>query len=128
MSFEALSRGAASSQLIDNSREAKRCILQNIENLSLKDRAFLHFGDVLKLLEKMAVKKEFDIIYADPPYSKGVGEKLLSLIDGSPLLAAGGLLFIEEGEEIAPENLETLSLAAVKNYGLTKLHRFERTA
>jgi 16S rRNA (guanine966-N2)-methyltransferase len=128
MSFEALSRGAVSSLLIDNSREAKRCILQNIEALTLQGQAAFQFGDVLKLLEKVAVKREFDIIYADPPYGKGIGEKLLRLIDGSPLLAPGGLLFIEEGDEIVSENLKTLTLVDVRTYGKSKLHRFERIA
>ncbi len=126
MSFEALSRGAESAVLIESSREAKRSILQNIDALSLRDQTRLIFGDVLKYLSKMEGAETFDIIYADPPYSQGIGEKLLHALDQSSLLAKEGLLFIEEGTDINPESLETLNLLDIRTYGLTKLHRFQR--
>lgn len=123
MSFEALSRGAGSALLIDSSREAKKCILQNIETLLLTGEAEFMFGDVFKILGKLS---SFDIIYADPPYGKKIGEKLLAAIDNSELLAPGGYLFIEEGEEIAAPNLRTLFLKNVRAYGSSKLHQFMR--
>ncbi len=126
MSFEALSRGAESAVLIESSRDAKQSILQNIDALSLRDQTRLLFGDVLKHLSKMEGAETFDIIYADPPYSQGIGEKLLHALDRSSLLAKGGLLFIEEGTDINSESFETLILLDIRTYGLTKLHRFQR--
>ncbi len=126
MSLEALSRGAASATLIDNDQNAKRSILKNIQSFEIENETTFLFGNVFSLLKRLAEKgKEYDIIYADPPYESGYGEKLVLFLDHNPLLKKGGLLLLEEGIEI-DINPETLILKDCRRYGRTKLHRYIR--
>ena len=125
MSLEALSRGASTAILIENSPTAKRCIQKNLE--TFEANAKLVFGDVFQQLKRLQERgKTFDLIYADPPYSKGFGEQLLSFLDQSPVLQAGGILFLEEGEKLSLP-LKTMTLKDVRSYGKTYLHQFIRS-
>lgn len=125
MSLEALSRGAASATLIDNNQNAKRSILKNIREFDIQNEAAFLFGNVFDRLKRLE-GKTFDVIYADPPYNCGFGEKLLLYLDQSSLLKKGGLLFLEEGQSLQIE-LETLVLKDCRSYGRTKLHRYTQT-
>jgi len=121
MSLEALSRGANSATLIENSSAAKRCIQQNLETFDAD--AKLLFGDVFQQLKRLKEKGQtFDLIYADPPYNKGFGEKLVQFIDQSNLLATGGIFFLEEGEKLSL-SLKNLALKDIRPYGSTFLHQ-----
>jgi len=123
--MEALSRGAASAILIDNALGAKQCITKNLKTFEATS-ANLLFGDVFQQLKKLQQRNlSFDLIYADPPYNKGLGQKLAEAIDQSDLLRTGGILFIEEGEELSLD-LKTCILQNIRPYGRTILHQITR--
>jgi len=125
LSLEAISRGAASALLVENAPSAKRCIMKNLSQFQA-DNAELLFGDALKQLIKLDQRGDsFDLIYADPPYNRGFGEKIAETIDQLNLLRPGGLLFIEEGKELTL-NLNNCTLQNVRPYGRTTLHQITR--
>lgn len=134
MGLEGLSRGASSAVFIDNNAEAVRCLRSNIDSLGVQDQTTVINGDVLaklKLLEKRG--SSFDIIYVDPPYAMGVdgisySEKILRSIDEGALLLPGGVLFIEESIEAAPNplNLKILAIKKSRNFGHSILQQYER--
>lgn len=66
LSFEALSRGAAKANAIDNDRSAQRTIEQNATDLELKDKFKLIRANAASWLN--TTSDEFDIVLLDPPY------------------------------------------------------------
>lgn len=122
IALEALSRGAAHATLIESDRYALLSIRKNIELLELETQTKVIPTDVYKALPTLP-KEEYTIIFADPPYSKGHGHKILQAIAASKLLKPGGKLYIEEGEEIQ-EQVEGLKLNRIKKTGGTFLHEY----
>jgi 16S rRNA (guanine966-N2)-methyltransferase len=98
MGIEALSRGAASAVLVETGAEARGLIRDHIEAFGL--------GGVAKLLRRDATALgpsgtmgAFDLVFLDPPYGRGLGEKsLLSARDGG-WLAVDATIVLEESRE-----------------------------
>src|SRR6185437_12636332 len=96
MGLEALSAGAKHATFVDASREAIRCIRENISLLKVEEKTTVIQGDVLKVMKKL--KSPFDVIYCDPPYEKAALHlDILPFLDQSPLIHPGTLLLLEEG-------------------------------
>ncbi|MCP4566340.1 MAG: 16S rRNA (guanine(966)-N(2))-methyltransferase RsmD, partial [FCB group bacterium] len=67
LAIEALSRGAGSAVLIEKGRQAVSVIKQNLEKCELTARLITtDYQKGLGIL--LAEKKQFDLIFADPPY------------------------------------------------------------
>lgn len=131
--LEAISRGAKEATLVESDKEAFGVIKQNIALLGCTGQVKPLFGDVLKVLSRIAkIVKPFDIIFADPPYllpfEEGVlySQKLLSFIEEHSLLAKGGLLFIEEGAPDLFSSIESIKLINCRRYGTSYLYQFEK--
>lgn len=67
LSFEAVSRGAASTLAIERDKRAQKAIEQNIETLGLKNQVKLVKANVRSWSE-LNKKLKFDLILVDPPY------------------------------------------------------------
>ena len=117
MGLEALSRGAAHVTFIENDRAAIKAIQQNIEHLGVERETTLIKNDVFKALTYLT---PFDLIFADPPYGQGYGERVVQLIEKHDLLK--GSLFVEENRELPPP--EKLELLSCRKTGRTRLHHF----
>lgn len=130
MGLEALSRGAANATFVDSSKESIRCIEKNCAAFDVSKQATIARGDVFKIVQGLVSRgKQYDIIYVDPPYAAKVdgvdyGTALLRLIDGSSLLADGGRLFIESGEALKGEELQTLELISTRKTGKSYLSEY----
>lgn len=109
LGLEALSRGADSAVFCDSSREAVRCVRQNIEALGLDQQARLLQMDWSRALETLSAEGEqFDLIFLDPPYDLGL-DGVLSAIAQQGLLAQEGLITAEHDRRQAislPAGLE----------------------
>lgn len=130
MGLEALSRGASLAIFVDESGEAKRSILQNINKLGFNSCSLFLQGDVFKILEKFQKEgKSFDLIFADAPYIKGLktGLKLLEIMDKSTLLKDKGMLFIENSEKTLEEQkIHSLKLISERRFGHSYLYQFQK--
>jgi 16S rRNA (guanine966-N2)-methyltransferase len=131
MGFEALSRGAGSVVFVDSSRESVKCLRENAALLSVQRQIEIFSSSVMSTLNILKTKKRFfDIIYADPPYRQTDLIELIQCIDTHQLLASGGILFIEEAVDAAPDldhlmgDLINLSLKSSRRYGNTLLLQF----
>jgi 16S rRNA (guanine966-N2)-methyltransferase len=71
LGLEALSRGAASADLVEVSAAGVRAIRENAELLGAGDELRIHRGDALRFIEKLEAGA-FDIAFADPPYGHGL--------------------------------------------------------
>ncbi len=129
--LEALSRGAESATFVDAGKEAIQCVKKNTSHLKVEGQCQILHGQIFTLLKWLDKQnRQFDIIYADPPYktegSEGYSDKVIEFIDTSSLLAEGGILFIEEDANHAPklDNLSTLSLKNSRTMGHSVLQQY----
>ena len=115
MGIEAISRGAAHATFIDSGRLACQCIKKNIDHLHIpKEEATILCGDAESMLARLGKQhQQFQIIYIDPPYNKGLIPTTLQKIDALSLLSSNGRLFAEESADGIQE-LQALSLIHLK--------------
>ncbi|MEL6436605.1 MAG: 16S rRNA (guanine(966)-N(2))-methyltransferase RsmD [Pseudomonadota bacterium] len=95
LGFEALSRGAAYALFVDQGVSARALIRENLHALGLQGRAKLFRRDATKLGEAGAITP-FDLVFADPPYGRGLGERALDALVAGKWLAPDALIIVEE--------------------------------
>ncbi|MFH1645330.1 MAG: RsmD family RNA methyltransferase, partial [Candidatus Omnitrophota bacterium] len=71
--------------------------------------------------------RAFDIVFLDPPYSKGWLKKCLKCLSIYDILRNSGLIIVEHfKKEELPENLGTLNLVRSLKYGDTYISIFRK--
>ena len=97
LALEALSRGAASATICDNSADAIKIIKENAQKTHLYDRCVILNTDS----ERFAASRgePFDIIFIDPPYASGLQQKTFEMLAAGERIAEGGLVIIESPTE-----------------------------
>ncbi len=82
LALEALSRGARYAVLIEEDAAARGAIRRNVEALSLTGVTKIWRRDATRLGDAGTLQP-FGLIFCDPPYGKGLGERALaSAVDG----------------------------------------------
>ncbi len=120
LGLEAISRGAAFALFVDNDPGARGAQRDNVEVLGLTGRTRLFRRDASKL--GMAGNMgQFDLVFLDPPYGKGLAEKaLIGAKDGS-WLQEGALIVIEEQTDAELELPAGFEKLDERIYGSSKL-------
>jgi 16S rRNA (guanine966-N2)-methyltransferase len=77
LALEALSRGARYAVFIEEDAAARGAIRRNVETLSLTGVTKIWRRDATKLGDAGALQR-FDLIFCDPPYGRGLGERALA--------------------------------------------------
>ncbi|HEU4475406.1 MAG TPA: 16S rRNA (guanine(966)-N(2))-methyltransferase RsmD [Methyloceanibacter sp.] len=77
LGLEALSRGARFCLFVEESAEARAAIRRNVEALGLTGASKIWRRDATKLGAAGTVQS-FDLVFCDPPYGKGLGERALA--------------------------------------------------
>jgi 16S rRNA (guanine966-N2)-methyltransferase len=135
MGLEALSRGASHATFVETDRNALRCIEENAKALKVQDKIAILNYDCLAALKRLEKSnRQFDIIYADPPYAtgaqRGLLTELLQHFDAHPLLRKGGTLFLEEAAPplLKPEALSFATLCHIntRTFSRSVLHQFQK--
>ncbi len=126
LGLEALSRGASHAVLAESdarlSRELRRVARELAGGAARVFR--LHLPRELGVLAA-AGAAPFDLILADPPYGFRRLPELLA--EASQLLAPGGVLVLEHGEDdAAPDAAGVLVRSSVRRYGDSALSFYER--
>ena len=67
----------------------------------------------------------FDLVFADPPYGKGLGEKALTSLVKGEWLNPCGIVVLEESQKAEIKDISGLALIDERDYGETKI-RFYR--
>lgn len=123
LGLEALSRGALFATFVDSGRVARGLITENIAKARCADRARVlgMAADRLPEAERAAT-----LVFLDPPYGKGLGERALAAAVARGWVAAGATVVWEEAAEVAvPEGFSRIDARA---YGGTWVTFLERTA
>lgn len=128
LAIEALSRGAGSAIMVDRSREAIEIIYQNVNRCGFATQCTIVRSDVHQFLNyAVRQKKQFGLIFADPPYLQDVIGSLIEIIDRSTLLNKGGLFILEHWIANPVDfPLQNLEIFKQKIYGDTAVTFFNR--
>lgn len=126
--IEALSRGAREAVLVDNDREAVRCIKENIKHTHFEDSSRVMAMDVFQALRRLdQLGQPFDIIFMDPPYRLDIEQRVLSYLLDSALVETDTLIVAETALDTDISYLEGISCQTerIKEYK-TNRHIFLR--
>lgn len=125
--LEALSRGAASSTLVEKDRKALALIRRNAENLCLKIE--LIPGDFTIQADRLARKgRMFDLVFIDPPYGTDQQIQAIEKIQAVGLLDPDGTVIVEHDKRMElPVVIGILQRRFHRRYGETDLSFFEYT-
>ncbi|MBC7194886.1 MAG: 16S rRNA (guanine(966)-N(2))-methyltransferase RsmD [Caldisericia bacterium] len=116
--IEALSNGASLSIFVDNSFKSIKTIIENLKNLSIIDRAKVIKKDVLRFLK--SADNSFpkgDFIFLDPPYSFGLGVRVLEIIPLSNIIKDETIIIYEHSKreiyETSLDIIKTLKIGEI---------------
>ena len=134
--LEALSRGAASCDMVEHNKSAAALIRQNLKHCNWQDQ-----GVVWPCAVQVAVKKlnqenrQFDIIFADPPFdrpkewddfTKGI-DKVVSLLHNSTVVSSqGGLVVVQHSFRLALDFSDVLDTVEERRAGESMLSFFRK--
>jgi 16S rRNA (guanine(966)-N(2))-methyltransferase RsmD len=135
LALEALSRGARSAVMVDAARPSCEMIRSNMTKTRLKGGVIRCFDAVAYVQRNASLAEQFDLIFADPPYCKGPGDR-----DFIAEIAEAGLarmlkpdgLFIAEAQEgwgvtrEEAKNLPGFTLLDERHYGKNVILLYER--
>lgn len=120
LGLEALSRGASFCLFIDNAAEARGILRQNIEALGLNGVTKLLRRDATDL-GKPGSLGQFDLMFADPPYGKGLAENALKSAYAGGWLTDDAIYVIEERTSNVVTLPDAFHMLDQRVYGDTKL-------
>ncbi|MBI4436797.1 MAG: 16S rRNA (guanine(966)-N(2))-methyltransferase RsmD [Candidatus Omnitrophica bacterium] len=128
LGLEALSRGAQEVTCVEWDPLCMRLLKENLKKLRGASPVICLQENALKVLGKLyRQKKNFDIIFMDPPYLKGVTTKCLRQVDKYDILTPDAILVIRHSKkENLPVAVGALSLFRQKRYGETTLSFYQR--
>lgn len=126
LGLEALSRGAAFCLFVDSEPGARTAIHDNIQTLKLFSQTSLHRKDATAMGSRPAAMAEpFDLVFIDPPYGSGLGEKALGKLLTGNWVSEDAVAMLEVGIEEKPETPGWI-LANEREYGAAKVMFLER--
>jgi len=124
LGLEALSRGASYGVFIEESAEGRGLIRDNVEAFGLTGRTKIFRRDATGLGEAGTLAP-FGLVFADPPYGKGLGERALQSARAGGWLRPGALCVVEETAAAPFEPGPGFSVLDERNYGETIIRFIE---
>lgn len=115
LGFEAISRGARHCTFIEEGAEARGLIRRNMETLGLNGAAKIFRRDATRLGAAGTIEA-FDVLFADPPYDRHLGEQALVSAASGDWLKPGAICILEERASAQidlPEGFEVLDTRKV---------------
>jgi 16S rRNA (guanine966-N2)-methyltransferase len=121
LGLEALSRGAATATFVDQGSTALALLRRNIERLGAGEAARVVSRDATRVGRNPGAP--FSLVFLDPPYGRGLGERAVTAARAGGWVAPGALVVWEEGVNQAPP--AGLTLRDQRRYGDTMIAIFE---
>lgn len=100
LGLEALSRGAARVAFVDDGAASRALLRQNIEKARAMGVTDVWRRDATRLGENRGAP--YGVIFLDPPYGKGLGERALASAQAGGWITPGGMVVHEEATSPAP--------------------------
>lgn len=127
LGLEALSRGADFCLFVETAEAARGAIRDNIEALDdrgagLFGRTRVHRRDATDLGPRPgSAGPPFDLVFLDPPYAKGLGERALAAVADGGWLAPEALAVFERGADEPDLELPGWRLLDARDYGAARI-------
>jgi 16S rRNA (guanine966-N2)-methyltransferase len=119
LGLEALSRGAAGATFVDDGRAALALLRRNIDRLGLGDAARVVARDATRLGRNPGAP--FDLVFLDPPYGRGLGERAIAAALAGGWVAPGALVVWEDSASVNQAPPPGLTLLDRRRYGETMI-------
>jgi len=120
LGLEALSRGARYCLFIDDDASARAAIRRNVESLELTGATKIWRRDATRLGSAGTVAR-FDLMFCDPPYGKGLGERALAAAVEGEWLKASAVAVLEERAGAQPAWPAPFAEIDRRRYGDTEI-------
>lgn len=118
LGLEALSRGASNCLFVEESAEGRGLIRTNVEALGLTGRTKIFRRDATRLGDAGTIEP-FGLVFADPPYAKGLGDAALRSALAGGWLRPDALCVVEEAAAAAFDPGPGFSLDDERSYAET---------
>ena len=118
--LEALSRGARFALFVEQSAEGRGLLRSNIEKLGVQGRSKVYRRDAAAL-GAIGTIEPFDLVFADPPYGQGLGERALAAARAGGWLRRGALVLLEERADAEPQPGSGVELLETRSFGDTAI-------
>ncbi len=118
--IEAASRGAKNVVFIEKDHKIAAIAQKNIITCNFNQNSRVIIRDAGAGLRDLYKSKcEFDIIFADPPYCRGLVEKIIKLLKENPVLSEDTLVVIQHStrEDIKSDSENKLIIKDQRKYG-----------
>lgn len=112
--LEALSRGAEYAVFVEKNPKAAKCIEENIAFTKFDRQSKLLMHDAVSAIRMLEGKYQFDLIFMDPPYEKGLEKEALAVLAGSPLLKEDTRLIVEASLNTTFDDMDELGYEIIK--------------
>ena len=102
LGLEALSRGASTACLVDQSPHVARQLKANLITLKSSHGQVFQGNslDMVKQSETLAAHGPFDVVFIDPPFNKGLAQASIDALVSTHLLAPTGWIYIEVEKQL----------------------------
>ncbi len=124
LGLEALSRGGAYCMFIEESAEGRGLIRTNVEAFGLTGRTKIFRRDATNLGDAGTIQP-FGLLFADPPYGKGLGEHALLSAGSGGWLVPGALCVVEETAAVPFGPVDGFEVLDERGYGETVIRFLE---
>jgi 16S rRNA (guanine966-N2)-methyltransferase len=122
LGFEALSRGASFCLFVETDEAARGAIRDNVETFGLFGRTRVHRRDATQLGQRPGAQAEaFDLVFLDPPYYKGLGEKALDCLKTGGWLSENAIIVFERGVDEGDFATDVWEKINTKIYGAAQV-------
>ena len=118
--LEAISRGAKFAVFVENSLQGTDLIRRNIEILGISEQTKIIRSDATQL-GPLGNLQPFNLVFADPPYNKGIADKALDCLIKNGWLCCDALIVIEESANSLPPQLTNCRILDERKFGDTKI-------
>ncbi len=122
LGLESLSRGAAGAHFNDISRDSLAVLKKNVSAMGVGAACTVTNCDYLACLN--AAKRQYDIIFIDPPYRFDYGVPALDTIAARGLLSEGGVA-VYERDRAFTGTVNGLEMYDERKYGKTYISFFK---
>jgi 16S rRNA (guanine966-N2)-methyltransferase len=123
LGLEALSRGAIHASFVDQGSAALALLRRNLAKMGVEEQARVIARDASRLGRNPG--EPFDLVFLDPPYGRGLGEKAVASALAGGWVAPGALVVREEGVNLEPP--PGLTRLDARRYGETMITIFRST-
>lgn len=126
MALEALSRGAQSAVIVDNSRAATEVIRNNAAKTKLLPDCRIVTADWKDYLRSASGKQKFSLVFLDPPYKEGFIDEVLKRMFQSDILEDDCIIIAESAFDGVPVPHDNWECKAYR-YGSTAVTVMRRS-